>query len=493
MHALQQQLQKATKITGLAIDIGVSKIVLKKDNVYVGRQVYDSLKDLGPTFIKIGQFISTRSDIFGADFTDQLKGLQDNVTPMSREDIRPLIQKISHHFEVINEDPIAAASIGQVHVATLKDGTKAAIKFKRKNISETINSDFKMLLSIIEFIKLFTSHRQIQEIEISLREYYNLLQEEIDFYNEVANMKAFKAQFKNTKWIKVPTPYEALCDNDTIVMEYVPAKKINDLAAIDTMNFDAVKISEKLLECFFTQIAQNGFVHIDPHPGNVGIDENGKIVFYDYGMFVKLDGSLKQNIKDLFLAMYDRDVEEVCRIMVDLQIIIVDPVKIPAFKKFISSFLTYLDSLDIDNFKMGYLDKIDQSEMQFLISSKFVLLLRGITILEGICKNLNPKFSYRETLDPFISDFIIDMDYFERRGKRDISRYRNAPDKIEKSEISLGMVETDMEVLKKKMTTSDLRSKYIFFAILFSIEIQTENLESKIVSALAFMYIILNR
>jgi predicted unusual protein kinase regulating ubiquinone biosynthesis (AarF/ABC1/UbiB family) len=191
--------------------------------------------------------------------------------------------------------------------------------------------------------------------------------------------------------------------------------------------------------------------------------------------------------------MYDRDVEEVCRIMVDLQIIIVDPVKIPAFKKFISSFLTYLDSLDIDNFKMGYLDKIDQSEMQFLISSKFVLLLRGITILEGICKNLNPKFSYRETLDPFISDFIIDMDYFERRGKRDISRYRNAPDKIEKSEISLGMVETDMEVLKKKMTTSDLRSKYIFVAILFSIELQTENIESKIVSALAFMYIILNR
>lgn len=488
-----QQLQKATKMTRLAVDIGVSKTILKKDNVYLGRLVYDSLKDLGPTFIKIGQFISTRSDIFGADFTDQLKGLQDNVAPMSKGDIKPLIQKISHNFEFINEDPIAAASIGQVHFAQLKDGTPTAIKFKRRYISETIANDFTMLLAIIEFIKLFTSHRQIQEVEISLREYYNLLQEEIDFYNEVSNMKAFKAQFKNTKWIKVPTPYEELCDNDIIVMEYVPAKKINDLTAIQQMNFDASKISEKLLECFFTQIAQHGFVHIDPHPGNVGIDENGKIVFYDYGMFVKLDGLLKDNIKDLFLAMYDRDVDEVCRLLIELQIVIVDPTKIPSFKKFISSFLTYLDNLDINNFKIGYLDKIDQTEMQFLISSKFILLLRGITILEGICKNLNPKFSYRETLDPFISDFIIDMDYFERRGKRDISRYRNAPDKIEKSEISLGMVENDMEVLKKKMTNSDLQSKYIFVAILFSIQLQTENVESKIVLALAFMYIILNR
>jgi predicted unusual protein kinase regulating ubiquinone biosynthesis (AarF/ABC1/UbiB family) len=487
------QINKASRISKLAIDIGVSKNFTKKDNVYIGKLVYNSLKDLGPTFIKIGQFLSTRSDIFGADFTDQLKGLQDNVAPMSKEDIAPLIERISSNFEYINDVPIAAASIGQVHIGKMTDGTPTAIKFKRRYISETINADFTMLLSIINFLKIFISHRQITEIEISLKEYYNLLLEEIDFYNEVSNMKSFKSQFKSTKWIKVPMPYEGLCDNDIIVMEYVPAAKINDLIEIEKMNFDPSKISEKLLECFFIQIVQNGFVHIDPHPGNVGIDESGKIVFYDYGMFVKLDESLKDNIKDLFLALYDRDVEEVCKILVDLQIIIVEPDKLPSFKKFIASLLSYIDNLDIDNFKLGYLDKIDQSEMQFLISSKFILLLRGITILEGICKNLNPTFSYRETLDPFISDFIIDVDYFERRGKRDISRYRNAPDKIEKSEISIGMVETDIEVLKKKMMTVDLRSKYIYTAIILSIVLQTEYIETRIILALAFMYIILNR
>lgn len=486
------QVNKVTKLSKLALDVGVSKLK-KKDDKYIGKLTFDTLKNLGPTFIKIGQFISTRSDIFGANFTNELKGLQDNVSPMSVDDTKGLIDLISKDFQMIQEEPIASASIGQVHYGELKDGKKVAVKFKRKYIDELINNDFNMLLGFINFIKLFSNHRQIQEIEISLKEYYNLLLEEINFKNEVSNMKQFRTQFKDVPWIKVPYPYEDLCNNDIIVMEYVPAIKINNLDELKSKKFNSVKISEKLLECFFTQVVQYGFVHIDPHPGNVGITESGKIVFYDYGMFVKLDGVIKDNIKVLFLALYDRDVEEVCKLLIDLNIIIVEPTKVPSFKKFIASFLTYIDSLDIDNFKISYIDKIDQTEMQFLISSKFILLLRGITILEGICKELNPNFNYREILDPFISDFIIDIDYFERRGNKDLSRFSLAPDKIANSEISIGLVESEMEIMKKKLSAVSLGNKQIISILLLALQFQIENIEAKVLLTIAFIYVLFNR
>lgn len=492
---LTKQAGKAGRLSKLAFDVAFTTATNKGGDPRdlkrkIGKLSFDSLKGLGPTFVKIGQFLSTRSDIFGKDFTDELKGLQDNVDPMPFEEVAPLVQHLNEtgRFDSIDTTPIASASIGQVHVAKLTDGTLVAIKFKREGIDQTIHDDFAMLLSAIETIKLFASHRQITEIEISLREYYNLLQEEIDFKKEVGNMKRFKEQFRNIKWIKVPVPYDDICSQDTIVMEYVPSIKINNIEEIKDARFNGSRISQKLLECFFSQIVNYGFVHIDPHPGNVGITRNGKIVFYDYGMFVALDGVMKTSLKSLFLAMYDRDVEEVCRLLVDLKIVIVDPSKLAYFKRFIASFLSYLDNLDVNDFKVSYLDRIDQSQMQFQISSKFILLLRGITILEGICKALNTSFSYREVLDPFISEFVLDAEYLERRGKRDLARLTGATDKITTSEISLGMVETDVQNIKVSMDRATTRSRYITVATIATILTMAETIEARVALGAALMY-----
>lgn len=495
---ISTQVEKVSKLSKLAWDVGILKNFSRKKtpkelDVQIGKMTYNTFKTLGPTFVKIGQFISTRSDIFGKDFTEELKLLQDNVKPMTPEELDPIRVAIAPNFEFINEEPIAAASIGQVHYGKLKNGTPVAVKFKRVGIDETINDDFKMLLIIIEAVKTFASQRQIMELEVSLKEYYALLMEEINFKNEVANMKEFKKQFRDTKWIKVPTPFDDLCTNDVIVMEYVPAVKIDNIQQIQAMNFSRAMLCQKLLECFFTQIVQFGFVHIDPHPGNMGISTDGKLVFYDYGMFVKLDGNLKQSIRSLFLAVYDRDVEEISKLLMDLNIITVEPAKEAYFKKFVASFLVYIDNLDINDFKLSYIDKIDASETQFLISSKFILLLRGISILEGVCKTLYPSFNYREILEPFVSDFIIDIDYIERRGMKDISRLTTTSDKLVVSEISLGMMEKDMETMKKKLATEASITKQGLLAILVALQFQVDNAESQFLLGLAFLYIICNR
>ena len=464
------RLDKASQILKVGSKVCVSKYIEKQDNARVGQVVFENLKTMGPTYIKIGQFISTRSDIFGKEFTQELKGLQDNVTPMSIEVVATLIRDVMTRFpqtfEYINPEPIAAASIGQVHCARLTNGDEVVIKFKRSGIDETIRDDFDMLLGAINLVKVFTQHRQVQEIDISLREYYALLLEEIDFAKEVRNMKQFAKQFADTSWIKVPTPYDALCSDNMIVMEYVPAVKITDVEEIERQGLRRDLISQKLLECFFTQIVQHGFVHIDPHPGNVSIiPSSGKIVFYDYGMFVELNGILKENLKQLLIALYDRDIDDACDLLVDFDIIKLEPQRKPYFKKFIASFLTYLDTLNVKEFQVSYLDRIDQSEMQFLISSKFMLLLRGISIMEGNCKCLDPNFNYRAVLDPFINDFILDVSYFEKRGTKDFQKFTSASGRIMTSEISLSMIEQDMETMKKKYTNDISKYRMALIAV----------------------------
>ena len=468
-------------------------------------QVFKVLGELKGGAMKFGQALSVFEAALPEDiakpYRETLVKLQESAPPLPARVVHKVLAKElgedwRDNFSEFNDTPAASASIGQVHYAKLKDGREAVIKFKRLNIASTIKDDFDMLLSIVNFIKLFSQHRQIQEVEISLKEYYALLRDEIDFVKEVQNMKIFGEQFKDTRWLKVPVPYEKYCNNDMIVMEYVPSIKIDDVEAIKSAGLKMEVISQKLLECFFTQIVQYGFVHIDPHPGNVGILPQGKIVFYDYGMFVKLSGIMKDNIKLLFLAMYDRDVEDVCDLLIEYEIILVEPSKKPYFKKFIASFLGYLDNLDIDNFKVSYLDRIDQSEMQFLISSKFILLLRGISILEGVCKNLNPGFNYREILDPFITEFIMDVSYLERRGTKDLANFTKASDRISTSEISIGMVENDLEMIKKRlsaMTSSYDKQRIIFGLVSVIAFTHSEDIETRFILLVAFLYTIYNK
>lgn len=496
---IRNNFEKACRLVGLTSKIVISKYITRENDAFLGKLVCDNLRTMGPTYVKIGQFISTRSDIFGKDFTSQLAVLQDQVSPMNLDDTKEMISVLMTDnqglFQFIAEEPIAAASIGQVHYGKLMDNTEIVVKLKRKGIETVIKDDFRILFAIVSIIRMFSQHRQVQEVEISLREYYALLLEEIDFAQEVRNMVRFAEQFKNVNWLKIPIPYEELCFDNAIVMEYVPSIKIDDISSIEKESLRRNVISQKLLECFFKQIVEHGFVHIDPHPGNVGIiPSTGKIVFYDYGMFVELNGILKDNVKQLLIALYDRDVDDVCEMLVRYDIIKLESDRAPYFKKFVASFMSYLDNLDVTDFKVSYLDRIDQSQMQFLISSKFVLLLRGISIMEGNCKRLDADFNYRTVLDPFINDFVMDVSYIEKRGAKDIQRFTNTSNRIVTSEISLGMVEKDIETLKKQQNHDNAKLKLCMIVILVTNLFQPhESAMMQNIGIGVFLYILYNK
>jgi predicted unusual protein kinase regulating ubiquinone biosynthesis (AarF/ABC1/UbiB family) len=436
MHAINQTINKRLtssldsgkklgKILKFTASLQYMSTVKKASSAQLGEFTRNNLTSLGTTFIKIGQLLSTRSDILDKDFTSQLASLQDNVPPF---DIDPYLEYINTIVAEFDKKPIASASIGQVHRGVLKNGEVVAIKLKRPRIEAEIYTDFQMLLGFIAVLRSFSDRRELFELETVFKQYEILLSEEINFKREVQNIQKFNGMFKTGEtalWTKIPKVYEELSTNDVIVMEYVPAIKINDFQTIDNMRFDRGKIAEKLVESYIIQIVEHGMVHIDPHPGNVAITRNGKIVFYDYGMVTELSDVLMSKFQDLLLAVSEKDADAIARIMVDAGIVSVEPERFPYLRSFVLSFLEYIETVNVESFQENFINKISTGDLPFIISSNFLLLLRGITILEGVCKQLDPNFNYKKVIDPYINSFPIDINYLEKRALKDIESLQN--------------------------------------------------------------------
>lgn len=470
--------KKLGKILKFSTQLNYLINVKKATPEEIGIFTRDNLAYLGSTFIKIGQLMSTRSDVFDKRFTQQLTTLQDSAPPFDISLYRDDIHKIVKEFE---EKPIASASIGQVHKAVLNTGETVAIKLKRPNIESDIKTDFQMLLGLLALLRQFNDRREFYELQTIFKQYESLLNEEIDFKRELQNLKEFKTIFSSnddTKWIKVPKAFEDVSSNDIIVMEYLPAIKINDFETLDRMQFDLSLIAEKLVECYIKQIVEYGKVHIDPHPGNVGITTYGKIVFYDYGMVCNINPILMSKFQELLIAVSEKDTDLIAKIMIEAEIVYLEPDNIVYLKSFVLSFLNYIERVDVSYFKENFIDKISNEDLPFVINSNFLLILRGVTILEGVCKALDPSFNYKKIIDPYINDnFPIDILYFEKRALKDIESIQrlNINQVIsdnKKNDIDKELLEKrlkDMTTNREKEKSKQFFTNIIVISVLFTL------------------------
>ena len=453
----------------LGVEFQYQKNVKKLSYKDLGIWSKSKLAKMGPAYIKIGQFMSSRSDIFGEEYVSGLRDLQDKVAPMKDEDFKKII--INSNFK-INPIPIASASIGQVHLLNIDDTEQQyVIKIKRYGIEEDVNNDFTIFLNIIRLFKLFIKDRKLTELQILFTEYYNLLKEEIDFIREIGTMKRFKEQFKEYKYIKIPTVYEDISTNDYIVMEYVPGIKIDNIELL-SKEYNTAKIATKLIECYLIQIIINRLAHVDCHAGNLAISLDGKIVFYDYGMF--LDLGTADNLKQLLLAIYSKNVDLICKLCIDMGFVTVTPKNECYLKSFIINFLNYVENLDMQDFKVGFIEKIKPSAMPFLISSKLLVLLRGLGLLEGICKKLDPDFNYKKILDPYISEYLIDVNYIEDRVWQDIGTISKMPNLMRNTQIELALLENIVYELERDINLESNKRYFAFVGVFISLLTQIE-------------------
>ncbi|KAL2938631.1 Protein ACTIVITY OF BC1 COMPLEX KINASE 7 chloroplastic [Bienertia sinuspersici] len=347
---------------------------------------------LGPTFIKLGQLSSTRSDLFPREYVDELAKLQDRVPAFSSKKAREFIAAelgapVDILFKEFEDQPIAAASLGQVHRAILHNGEKVVVKVQRPGLKRLFDIDLRNLKLIAEYFQRSESLGGPTRDWIGIyEECATILYQEIDYINEGKNADRFRRDFRNVKWVRVPVIHWDYTALKVLTLEYVPGIKINNLDKLDGRGYNRARIASRAIEGYLIQILKTGFFHADPHPGNLAIDKDEAIIYYDFGMMGEIKTFTRERLLDLFYAVYEKDTSKVVRSLIDLGAL--QPTgDLSTVKRSVQFFLDNLLSQSPD--QQQTLAAIGEDlfaiaqDQPFRFPSTFTFVIRAFSTLEG--------------------------------------------------------------------------------------------------------------
>jgi predicted unusual protein kinase regulating ubiquinone biosynthesis (AarF/ABC1/UbiB family) len=286
-----------------------------------GNELPDDLERLGPTFVKLGQLLSSRADLLPERYLKPLSRLQDRVKPFPYQDVEFIIEtelrtKINKAFSHFEPEPLAAASLGQVHRAALHDGRPVVVKVQRPNIARQIEEDFAALEEIARFLNRHTKFgRQYQLLRI-LNEFESTLLHELDYRREAANLVALGRNLREFKRIQVPQPILDYTTGKILTMEYVEGRKITELTPLARLDLDGRALAEELFRAYLRQVVVDGVFHADPHPGNIFLTEDHRIALLDLGMIGHTTPSMQENLLKLLLAVSEGESDEAVEIAI---------------------------------------------------------------------------------------------------------------------------------------------------------------------------------
>lgn len=288
--------------------------ILKKHKVNQGMdpvKFREILEELGPTYVKIGQIMSTRQDMFSERYCKELMKLRSNVTPMSFDTVKKVLEDtyqkpLMEVFSTFDHTPLGSASIAQVHQATLPNGQLVVVKVQRPGIYETMKRDVKLLRKAARFMNLSDIISSVVDLDMVIDEFWSTAKEEMDFTIEAQFAKRFKETYKDCKFIDAPVIYSDYSSKTVLVMEYVEGFEINDKEGLKEHGYDCKEIAEKLSYNYIAQIIENGFFHADPHSGNLRIRKD-QIVWIDFGMMGTLDRKEREVMKEAVRAIARQD------------------------------------------------------------------------------------------------------------------------------------------------------------------------------------------
>ncbi|MEE3343188.1 MAG: AarF/UbiB family protein [Bacilli bacterium] len=388
--------------------------VLKNNNILGGltpSKLYKIMEELGPTFIKIGQIMSNRNDIFPKEYCDELSRLRSDVTPMSFSDVEDiLIGEYGDYkdiFKDIDVDCIGSASIAQVHRATLKNGDDVVVKIKRKNIYNKMALDVKLLKKAISIMHLNNIFKVINLSDV-IEELFNVAKEEMDFVIEAKHIEEFNDNNKDISYVRAPYVYKDISTSKVLVMENIKGVTIDKVDILDK-KYNMEDIGLKLANNYVKQAIVDGFFHADPHPDNIMLLDN-KIVFLDLGMMGRISSRERELLDNCISAIVKNDVYEVERILLLLSTTVgdVDHIKL---RKDIEMILSKNASLEIHNtntleFINDMFSMLRNNNIR--LDKDITMLIRGIGIIEGVLEKISPNISLIEVLSSRVEDDVID-------------------------------------------------------------------------------------
>ena len=369
---------------------------------------------LGPTFIKVGQALSTRPDLIRKDYLNELIKLQDQLPPFDNKTALNIIEtqlgcKVSQIYREISPHPVAAASLGQVYRGVLHTGEEVAVKVQRPNLRPIISLDLYLMRWGADWLSPWLPLNLGHDLTLIVDEFGCKIFEEIDYLNEAKNAEQFAANFDGDPEVKVPAIYWQYTNTCVLTLEWINGYKLNDLAKIKAAGLDADSLIRIGVTSGLRQLLEHGFFHADPHPGNLFATPDGRMAFIDFGMMDQLDEPTKETLTSAVVQLINRDYEELARDFVQLGFLTpdtdIEPI-IPALEQVLGKAMG--ESVADFNFKT-ITDEFSELmyEYPFRVPSKFALIIRSLITQEGLALSLNPNFKIVEVSYPYVSRRLL--------------------------------------------------------------------------------------
>ncbi len=372
-----------------------------------------TLLDLGPTFIKIGQALSTRADLLPLEYVQALGQLQDQVPAFASDEAIALIEsELGNSIHTLYRDfdhfPLAAASLGQVHKARLHTGEDVVVKVQRPGLETLFNLDFEVLHRLVRFSQRYLPEIRKYDLEAIYHEFFDLLYKEIDYIHEGKNAEQFQKNFLGYPRVTVPKVYWRYTTRKVLTLDYVPGIKIDDRPTLEACNINAKEIIQLGICCYLKQLLQDGFFQSDPHPGNMAVSQDGNLIFYDFGTMAEVKPIAKDQMIKTFFAVLRKDTDEVVNTLTYMGLI--EPMADMRPVRRVVSFM--LDKFTEKPIELQAFDQLRGEiylmfeQQPFRLPAQMTFILKSLTTLDGIARTLDPEYNLLAASKPFIKSLV---------------------------------------------------------------------------------------
>ena len=370
------------------------------------------LQELGTTFIKFGQLLASRPDLVGERISEELSQLHDDNPPVGYEDIKEMIEtelggNIEDLFAEFSKTALATASIAQVHEAKLPTGERVAVKVQKPNVAEIVETDLSIMKFIANESDRFNTSLKHLNLPAVLHEFDKSIHKEMDFDNELMNIKHLNDNFIYNDKIIVPTTYPDYSTEKVLTMEYVDGIKLSEVIAGNDPKYNKVLIADRIVRSYFQQLFIDGFFHADPHPGNIFVTEDNAICYIDFGMMGSLDEDFRQDLAELMIYFSDRNIDGLINQLIRMDILN-EKTDINILKSDLNDLFAKYYGVELSRFN-GIIEDLLFLMQKFdvRLPNEFVLMARGLSMVENTGLRLDPDIDVVALLKPFARKLMV--------------------------------------------------------------------------------------
>ncbi|MEQ8998405.1 MAG: AarF/ABC1/UbiB kinase family protein [Coleofasciculus sp. B1-GNL1-01] len=454
--------------------------------------IRDTFLELGPTFIKVGQLFSTRSDLFPGEYVEELSKLQDRVPAFNYDQVEAIVKKdlgksVSELFDNFDPIPLAAASLGQVHKAQLQSGEEVVVKVQRPGLRKLFTIDLQILKGIARYFQNHPDWGRGRDWMGIYEECCRILWEEIDYLSEGRNADTFRRNFRTYDWVKVPRVYWRYTSNRVLTLEYAPGIKISHYEALEAAGLDRKLLAQLGARAYLQQLLNDGFFHADPHPGNIAVSPEGSLIFYDFGMMGRIKANVREGLMQTLFGVAQKDASRVVESLVALGALSpvddMGPVR-RSIQYMLDHFMDKpfeeqsVSEISDDLYEIAY-------GQPFRFPATFTFVMRAFSTLEGVGKGLDPEFNFMEVAKPFALQIMTNGNspegntFLNELGRQAAQvsstalglprRIEDTIEKLERGDIRLRVRSIESDRILRRMSSIQIGTNYALLLSAFTL------------------------